>query len=200
MLFEKTIDNEAVNELPLKNFEGSIHLVDSIDQLDSVLPKLESSPYLGFDTETRPSFKKGKSNNVALLQLATPNESFLIRLNQIGLPEQIRNILANPRISKIGAAIHDDIKSLQSLNFFEPNGFTDLQNIVKSYGIESLSLKKITAIVLKYRISKSQQLTNWDADTLTHAQQKYAAMDAWVALQVFLKLRAVVNNSGNQSK
>ncbi len=199
MLFEKTIDKEAVNELPLRIFEGTIHVIESFDQLETVIPKLVTSPYLGFDTETRPSFKKGKSNSVALLQLATPKESYLIRLSKIGLPADIRNILANPHIHKIGAAIHDDIKSLQALTFFEPQGFTDLQNIVKNYGIESLSLKKLTAIVLNFRISKSQQLTNWDAETLTDAQQKYAAMDAWVALQIFLRLKSELNNSGNQS-
>ena len=196
MLFEKTIDKEAMNELPLKAFEGPIHIIETYDQLSDVIPKLEMNSYLGFDTETRPSFKKGQSNSVALLQLATPKESFLFRLGKIGLPEQIRDILANPDILKIGAAIRDDIKSLQEIKPFEPQGFTDLQNYVKKYGIESMALKKLTAIVLNYRISKSQQLSNWEAEDLSEAQQKYAAMDAWVSLQIFLKLRSVNNNSG----
>lgn len=197
MPFEKNIEKEEINELPLKVFQGPIHLISNFDQLDAVLPKLYNSTYLGFDTETRPSFKKGKSNPVTLLQLATREESFLFRLNRIGLPEEIRHIFSNPDIQKIGAAIHDDIKSLQEIDSFVPMGFLDLQNLVKKFGIESQSLKKITAIVLNYRISKSQQLTNWDAEILTDAQQKYAAMDAWVALQIFLKLKTELNNSGN---
>ncbi len=197
MPFEKTIEKEAINELPLKVFQGPIHLIHNFDQLEAVLPKLSDSSFLGFDTETRPSFKKGKSNKVTLLQLATTEESFLIRLNKIGLPDEIRSILSNPNIQKVGAAIHDDIKSLQGLKPFEPHGFTDIQNLVKKFGIESQSLKKLTAIVLNFRISKSQQLTNWDAEILTEAQQKYAAMDAWAALQIFFKLKAEMNNSGN---
>ena len=198
MSFEKTIEKDAVNELPLKVFEGPIHLIDSIDQLNTVIPKLDSSSCLGFDTETRPSFKKGRNNKVSLLQLATPKESFLFRINKIGLPSEIRKILADPKISKVGAAIHDDIKSLQKIKSFEPQGFTDLQDLVKEYGIECLSLKKLAAVVLNIRISKSQQLSNWEADLLTRPQQKYAATDAWVSIEIFQKLLSSKNNSGKQ--
>jgi len=194
MLFEKTIDKEAVNKLPLKFFEGPIHVIEDDDQLHSIIPRLKASRYLGFDTETRPSFKKGVYNSVALLQLATPEESFLFRISKLGLPDELLSVLNNPDIYKIGAAIRDDIKSLQEIRAFEPYGFIDIQTYAGKLGIESISLKKLTAIVLNFRISKSQQLTNWDADVLSEAQQKYAAMDAWASLQIFLKLHPVINN------
>jgi ribonuclease D len=195
MSFDRSIDKETINELPLKVFEGPIHIIDDPEKIKNVLPAIAGCRFLGFDTETRPSFKKGKKNKVALLQLATPQESFLFRINKIGLPKELRKILADPDIIKVGAAIHDDIKSLQKIKSFNPGGFADLQNLVRDFGIESLSLKKLAAIVLNFRISKSQQLTNWDAGELSEAQQKYAAMDAWVALQIFLELRKEVNYS-----
>jgi len=195
MSFEKTIDKEAVNELPLEVFNGPIHLIDSIDQLNTVIPKLAIPSCIGFDTETRPSFKKGRINKVSLLQLSTSREAFLFRINKIGLPKEIRKILSNPEILKVGAAIRDDIKSLQGVKPFQPQGFIDLQSIVGDYGIEDLSLKKLTAIVLKFRISKSQQLSNWEADELTEAQQKYAATDAWVSVKIFNGLQSVKINT-----
>lgn len=199
MAFEKTIEREALNELPLKVFKGPIHFVDSYKQMKALLPKLSSLSSLGFDTETRPSFKKGRNNKVSLLQLATPTESFLFRINKIGLPLEIREILSNPDVLKVGAAIRDDIKSLQSIESFEPQGFVDLQSIVGDYGIEVLSLKKLSAIVLDFRISKSQQLSNWEADELTEAQRKYAATDAWVSVLIHNKLlKATKNNSSKK--
>ncbi len=198
MSFEKTIDKDAVNELPLEVFDGPIHLIDSIDKLNTVLPKITELHRLGFDTETRPSFKKGRLNKVSLLQLSSPKEAFLFRLNHIGLPKEIRKILYNPDVIKVGAAIHDDIKSLQKIKPFKQQGFIDLQSIVGDYGIEVLSLKKLSAIVLDFRISKSQQLSNWEADELTEAQQRYAATDAWVSLQIFNKLQSVKSNTDNK--
>ncbi len=198
MAFEKNIEREALNELPLKVFKGPIHIVDRKEQLNALLPKLSSLSYLGFDTETRPSFKKGRNNKVALLQLSTPTESFLFRINKIGLPLEIRKILSNPDVLKVGAAIRDDIKSLQSIESFEPQGFEDLQSMVGEYGIEVLSLKKLSAIVLAFRISKSQQLSNWEADELTEAQQKYAATDSWVSVLIYNKLMTAKNNSSKK--
>ena len=195
MSFQKTIDKPTLNELPLKVYDHPISLIDNLEQLDDIIPLLKASKILGFDTETRPSFKKGIKNDVSLLQLATRNQAFLFRINKIGLPKQLKSILKNPGILKIGAAIHDDIKTLQRISGFEAKGFLDLQSIVKNYGIEELSLKKLTAIVLNFRISKSQQLTNWEADDLSEAQMKYAAMDAWVALEIYSRLVNGTNNS-----
>ncbi len=184
-MFKESITKEELTDLPLKWFEGKIIVVDKIEQVNGIADFLASFPVIGFDTETRPSFKKGKINNVSLLQLSTPGKAFLFRINKIGLPAQIKRILANPDIIKPGVAIRDDIKSLQEIKNFNPKGFIELQDFAKELGIQNFSLKKLAAITCGFRISKSQQLSNWEADFLTEAQKVYAATDAWVALRIY---------------
>jgi ribonuclease D len=145
---------------------------------------------IGFDTETKPSFKRGQVNSVALLQLSTGKKAFLFRINKIGLPDALKKILSDPEVMKVGVAIHDDIKGLQRISPFKPAGFIELQHEVKDYGISDFSLKKIAGIVLGIRISKSQRLSNWEADELTEAQQCYAATDAWISFQILHSLSA----------
>jgi ribonuclease D len=190
-MFVENLSNDEVNELPIYQFEGGIFVIDTFDKLDYYLPLLKDQKILGFDTETRPSFKKGVVNPVSLLQITTSSEAFLIRINRIGLPDEIKRILADEDVLKVGLAIKDDIKILQDINDFDPASFLDLQDYVGSFGIEARSLKKITAIVLNRRISKSQQVTNWERETLTEAQQVYAATDAWACLKVYNTLRKV---------
>ena len=161
MEFAKTIDSIELNQLPLKAFSGNIHLIENFDDYFNVLPELRRIRAFGFDTETRPSFKKGVINTVSLLQLATATDVYLFRLNEIGLPGDIREIFEDPGIIKVGAAIHDDIKSLKGLSNFHHSGFIDLQDEVKKLDFECFSLKKLTAIILGFRISKSQQLSNF---------------------------------------
>lgn len=185
-MFKESITREELTDLPLRWFEGEIIVVDSFVQLNKAVKILQNETVIGFDTETKPSFKKGVNNRVALLQLSTKNHAFLFRLNKIGLPMEIRKLLANPDIAKPGVAIHDDIKILRNLGEFEPAGFVELQEHAKEVGIQNFSLKKLTAIVCGFRISKSQQLSNWEAESLTEAQQIYAATDAWAALEIYL--------------
>ncbi len=189
MEFAKSIDKDGIGKLPLKRFEGTIHVVSDLQSFYHVLPHLKLCPVLGFDTETKPSFKKGVKNKVALLQLSSTDEAFLFRLNKIGLPNELVQILADSEVVKVGAAIRDDIKSLIRLKKFSPNGFIDLQSLVQELGFVSFSLKKLSAIVLGFRISKSQQLSNWEADELTEKQAIYAATDAWVSLKVYLGIK-----------
>lgn len=184
-MFKESITKEELTDLPLRWFEGKIVVVDKPEQVKGIARLLASSPVIGFDTETRPSFKKGKTNKVALLQLSTPDQAFLFRVNKIGLPGEIRKILANPEIVKPGVAIRDDIKSLKGITHFNPAGFIELQDFAKELGIQNFSLKKLAAITCGFRISKSQQLSNWEADSLTDAQQVYAATDAWVSLKIY---------------
>ena len=188
--FQKSITSEEANKMPLKAFEGDIILIDKYEDLKEAVQYLNNYNILGFDTETRPSFKKGKVNDVALLQLAANSKTFLFRINKIGLPKELVDLLKNPDIVKVGAAIKDDIRGLQKLNDFDANGFLELQDYVANFGIESFSLKKLSAIVLNFRISKRQQVSNWEADTLSPGQLRYAATDAWVALKIFEKLKA----------
>jgi ribonuclease D len=149
---------------------------------------LKNQPILGFDTETRPTFKKGQNHQVALLQLSTADEAFLFRTNMIGLTPGLIKILSTPSILKIGAAIRDDIKILQRIAPFKPYGFVELQELVKSYGIENFSLKKLAAIVQGVRISKSQRLSNWESHVLSEQQQIYAATDAWISYLIYIGL------------
>jgi ribonuclease D len=123
-----------------------------------------------------------------LLQLSTNDKAFLFRISRVGLPKGLIKVLTSPKILKIGVAIRDDIKILQRISAFQPSAFIDLQEIVGNYGIENFSLKKLSAIVLGFRISKAQRLTNWDAPALTEPQLLYAATDAWAALQIYSKL------------
>lgn len=186
--FKKTITDEELSELPLSVFEGKIHLIEKVEELTNAVNYLKQQPILGFDTETRPTFKKGQNHHVALLQLSTSEEAFLIRTNLIGLSPGLIRILATPSILKIGAAIRDDIKILQRIAPFKPGGFVELQEMVKQFGIENFSLKKLAAIVCGLRISKSQRLTNWEAPVLTEQQQIYAATDAWIAYKIYIGL------------
>lgn len=186
--FKKSITDEELAELPLVFFEGKIHLIEKVEQLTDAVNYLKTQKILGFDTETRPSFKKGQNYQVALLQLSTADEAFLIRTNLIGLSPGLIKVLASPLILKIGAAIRDDIKILQRIASFKPGGFIELQELVKLYGIENFSLKKLAAIVSGVRISKSQRLTNWEAPVLTEQQQIYAATDAWIAYVIYTGL------------
>ncbi|MCY1719889.1 3'-5' exonuclease domain-containing protein 2 [Prolixibacteraceae bacterium Z1-6] len=184
-MFKESISNEELTEMPLKWFEGEIVLVDSPKKLQMAVEELSSQSIIGFDTETKPSFKKGVINKVALLQLSTKNRAFLLRTNRIGLPREIVRILADENVIKPGVAIRDDIKGLQEIRKFKPGGFVELQDEAKEMGIQNFSLKKLTAIACGFRISKGQQLTNWEADILSEAQQRYAATDAWASLEIF---------------
>jgi ribonuclease D len=187
-LYKENISIEEIKELELSWFVGEIFLVDNMEKFYAVLPRLRESKVFGFDTETKPSFKKGRKNKVSLIQLADNKTACLFRINKIGIPDELIAILADPGIIKCGVAIHDDIKVLSGVKKFDPSGFIDLQVFVKNYGIISSGLKKLAAIVLGFRISKRQQVTDWEADPLSEAQQIYAATDAWVCHEIYKKL------------
>ena len=191
--FKANITKEEINELPVRKFEGQVHIIDNPDMLPEVAKRINGAKALGFDTETKPAFKKGQTNKIALLQLSTEKEVFLIRLQQTGIDNGLRDILASKSIKKIGVALHDDVKPLVALNRFEPNGFIDLQKYVKDFGIEDNGLKKLVANVLGFKISKRMQTSNWEAPELTQQQIEYAATDAWVCLEIYNKLNELKN-------
>jgi ribonuclease D len=144
---------------------------------------------LGIDTETRPSFKKGTLDPTSLIQLSTLDPAWILRVNRIGYPREMLELLSRENPLKVGVSLHDDLRRLRSDFQFEPQGFLDLQQYVEAFRIEEKGLKKLSAIVLGRRISKSQQVSNWDADLLTEAQLRYAATDAWICLKIYYKLR-----------
>lgn len=190
-MYKEIITPEELEACELSWYKGEIVLVDNMETFYDVIPRLKGSRVLGFDTETRPNFKRGKRNKVSLLQLSSGNLACLFRINRIGLPDELLDILSDPDITKAGVAIHDDIRFLKTIRKFNPAGFIDLQPFVKDYGIQSSGLKKLTAIILGFRISKRQQVTDWEAEQLTEAQMLYAATDAWVCYEIYLKLTGI---------
>lgn len=184
-----TITKQELAVLPMVSYSGEITLVDSPEKALEAAIELRKQNIIGFDTETKPSFKRGQTNNVALLQLSTHTHCYLIRLNKIGLPPEIKEILENSEICKVGVSIHDDFHNLHKLFDLKPNGFIDLQHYVKDFGIHDNSLARIYAILFGMRISKGQRLTNWEAEELTINQQGYAALDALACVQIFDHLR-----------
>lgn len=195
--FKPEISKEELADYQVIAFEGEIICIEENDQLDEVMPYLWNAEYVGFDTETKPSFRKGQKNMVSLLQLSVDGKAFLFRLNRLGLPDDVARFLSSGKVIKVGVAIHDDIKALNQLKKFRPGGFIDLQDMVKDYGIISSGLKKLAAIVLGYSISKRQQVTNWENEILTPAQKTYAATDAWICMKIFEKLSNGVRSEHN---
>jgi ribonuclease D len=184
-MFERQITREAVNELPLWRYEGEVELISTEAELATVLPELNRQELIGFDTESRPAFRKGQYFPVALLQLATPERVYLIRLNKLGFPPGLQKIFSNPAITKCGIAIRDDIKELQRLAGFLPKNVVDLNDVAQELGIRNIGVRNLTAIFLEVRVSKSQQTSNWEREDLSEAQIAYAATDAWVCQEIY---------------
>ena len=174
--------------MPTVAFEGRIITIDTPQAVDQAIIALSKESHVGIDTETRPSFRKGVQHDVSLIQLSTADTCFLIRLNRTGMPASLVAFLENKDIAKIGLSLHDDYQALCKRRKFKAGGFIDLQKEVGNYGIEEMSLQKIFAIIFAQRISKSQQLTNWENDVLTDKQKLYAATDAWACLKIYNEL------------
>jgi ribonuclease D len=186
---EKTISDEALNLLPLKQFEGAMTVVESRHDVLAAVEDLRAHQVIGFDTETKPSFKKGEMNQVALLQLSTIENAYLFRINKMGLHPALIELLQDVMVTKAGVAVRDDIKALRRVAHFEPAGFAEIQDIAKQKGYHDASLKKLAAILCEFRISKRQRLSNWEADVLSAGQVIYAATDAWAALLIYNRLQ-----------
>ena len=178
------ISKAEISQLPPVLFEGRVIVIHSLSDVEKAVNYLKGFPILGFDTETRPSFSRGKMYDVSLMQVSTEDTCFLFRLNYIGMPDALIELLQSNRL-KVGLSLKDDIHSLHRKHSFEPQGFLDLQNYVKELGIEAQSLQKIYALLFKKKISKSQRLTNWEADVLTDRQKGYAATDAWACIRIY---------------
>ncbi len=174
--------------MPIVLYPGRIITIDNAKDVDKAIKALTNESIVGIDTETRPSFRKGVQYNVSLLQLSTADTCFLIRLCRTGLPDSLVSFLENKNIIKVGVSLHDDYQALARRRRFKAGGFFDLQKCVSDYGIEEMSLQKIYAIIFGEKISKSQQLTNWEADVLTDKQKLYAATDAWACLKIYKEL------------
>ncbi|MCE2707587.1 MAG: 3'-5' exonuclease [Bacteroidota bacterium] len=185
-----SISKEEVNELPLGQYEGPIHLIDKPHLVEDAVDYLENQSLLGFDTETKPSFRKGQFNQVSLLQLSTSSRAFLFRLQHIGFPPALQSLLEKENVIKVGAAVQDDLKALGKLtNSFSPQSFFDLNEELKKIGFQNVGVRNLCGMVLKIRISKAEQVSNWEANVLTEKQCRYAATDAWACLEIFQVLK-----------
>ena len=188
MAFERTIDNERLSAMEAARFPGRIVIVDRDELVEEACNDLMRYSVIGFDTETRPSFRAGVSYRVGLLQLSTPEVCYLFRLSHIRLSNKILKVLGSRQVLKVGADVTGDIRSLHALRNFHADGFVDLQVEASRWGIEEKSLRKLSAIVLGVRVSKAQRLSNWEAEVLTDQQQEYAATDAWVCPRILERL------------
>lgn len=182
-------DKAKIKSLPRVLFEGRIIVVLTARDADKAVDYLLSQPILGIDSETRPSFRKGVVHNVSLLQVSTYDICFLFRLNRIGITPSIKKLLEDRNVLKVGLSLHDDIMMLHKLADFKPGNFVDLQDHVKEIGVEDLSLQKLYANFFGQNISKTQQLSNWEADILTDKQKLYAATDAWTCIKLYEELQ-----------
>ena len=195
-MFAECITPQEIEKLEYAFFPGKIYVIDSVGaEFNRAIAYLRAQKVIGFDTETRPTFSQDQPRyGVALLQLSGPDKAFLFRINKMGMHRRLCNLMASDKIVKVGAAIHDDIRGLQRKHGFEPAAFVDLQKIVCEWGIRDKSVKKMAAIILGFRVSKTQQLSNWEAEKLSESQCRYAATDAWVCREMYLKLMASEKN------
>lgn len=187
--FRLEIDKEEINDFPLRKFEGNISLIEDFMGLEEAITYLNSQEVLGIDTESKPAFKKGEVNEVSLLQLSSPERAFLFRINKLGLTSPLLDIFSNRNIIKVGIALDDDIRQLQRLNRFSAENFLDLNSHCRELGFQSIGAKKLSALILGFRISKREQTSNWEAEVLTSRQLDYAATDAWICRLIYDKLR-----------
>ena len=186
MNFVHAITKEEISLMPREVFAGRIIVVDNEEGLDEALLYLSSFAEIGFDTETRPSFSKKTHYKMSLIQLSSDDTCFLIRLNKFKkMPSALESFLKNEKIKKVGLSLRDDFHGLNSLTKVSPGNFIDLQQYVVQFGISDMSLQKIYAILFSKKISKRERLSNWEAEILTEAQQRYAALDAWACLRIY---------------
>lgn len=181
-------DKKLIPSLPIASFSGKTVVVLTESEAERAVNYLLMQTIIGVDTETRPAFRKGISHDVALLQVSTHDTCFLFRLNHTGVTPAIIRLLEDTTVPKIGLSLHDDIQRLYKLARFKPGYFIDLQDHVREIGVEDMSLQKLYANFFGERISKSQRLTNWEADILTEKQKTYAATDAWACIMLYEEL------------
>jgi len=192
-----SISKEELRSLPLLQFTGKIVIISTEEALGSAVDELQNEKIIGFDTEARPSFRRGEYHPTSLIQIATADKCFLIRALSTGLTNPLIDLFENKSIQKSGIALHDDLKDLKRFRDFKPAGFVDLNKIATEMGSDNIGAKNLSGIFLKGRISKNQQTSNWENPVLTEAQQIYAATDAWVCLKVYeeiLRIRPEMNH------
>lgn len=185
-----SITKDQLSQLPTVTYPGYITVVDTLEKVSSAMSFLKKHKVVGIDTETKPSFKRGRMNKVSLIQVSTEKNAFLFRINLTGFCSELRELFESPDIMKVGLSLKDDFRVLHRVAEFEPENYVELQSMVKEFCISDISLQKIYGIIFNERISKSQRLSNWEAEKLTPSQQQYAAIDAWACLRIYNHLKS----------
>lgn len=189
MILKTFITKEEVQQLDIIRFEGDIRVIDTTDDLEDALQELEQEDVIGFDTETKPSFKKGEYHDPAIIQLSTLETAYLLRIQKTGFTDELKSFLENKKTKKIGISIRDDLKDMRKVREFEPGGFVDLNTVADRLSIQQIGVRSLTGIFLNRRVSKGQQTSNWENEELTPNQQTYAATDAWICLKIYRSLQ-----------
>jgi len=186
------LSKDEINELPMASYGGPICLVDNEKDLDGALDLLADDRVLGLDTEMRPCFERGKQPYpTALLQLAGAQAAVLIRLKNVPVTGRLAALLAAPHILKVGVAIGDDMWLLRRTAEFTAAGLVDLAHTARQAGLRTLGLRSLAANFLGVRISKSSQCSNWEKPELSPQQVLYAATDAWIGREIYLKMKEI---------
>ena len=188
MAFPLSITKEAIAQLPLIKFDGPIHVINNHEEMFQAIKKLKKQGIVGFDTEKKPTFKKGQYHPTALIQLSTATEVFLFRINKIGLHDDLITLFESDKIAKIGVGMRADIMELKRIRTFDQNNCIDLNDLMPTLGVKKIGIRNLVAIILEKRVSKNQQVSNWENSKLTHSQQQYAATDAWVCYEMYVLL------------
>ena len=187
--FRTFINKQEVQELDIIRFQGEIKVIDSQEDLKDVLSELSQAEVLGFDTETKPSFRKGEYHAPAIIQLATLDTAYLIRVQKTGFTNDLKQFFEASSVKKIGISIRDDLKDLQKVRSYTPGGFIDMNTVAQRFQISQIGVRSLTAIFLNKRVSKGQQTSNWENEELTDSQKRYAATDAWICLKMYSTLQ-----------
>ena len=188
MTFNKFVSKDEIKNYSIEKFTGKIHVIEKENDVLASYSFLKKQKILGFDTESKPTFKKGVSSKVSLIQFTTEDQAFLFRINKIGFNEKLIDIISDKKIKKIGIAIFDDIKALQKIKSFESNSIIDLSQLALNLGFESIGAVKLSILILGFAISKSVRLSNWERENLSISQLEYAATDAWICNMIYKKL------------
>tara|TARA_B100001758_G_C18274894_1_gene538383 strand:- start:25 stop:618 length:594 start_codon:yes stop_codon:yes gene_type:complete len=188
MAFQKYVSKDEIKNYSIEKFPGKIFVIEKEEDVAAAYLYLKNQKIIGFDTESKPTFKKGVPSKVSLIQFSTENQAFLFRINKIGFKEEIIHLISSKKIKKIGIAINDDIKALQQIKSFEVNNIIDLNQLALKLGFESIGAVKLSILILGFSISKSVRLSNWEKKSLTMSQIEYAATDAWICNMIYNKL------------
>lgn len=183
----RSISQEEMANLPIRRWEGEVRLVEDARELERAAGEIQHQALIGFDTETRPAFRPGESYPPALAQVATAHRVYLFRLLRLDCSAVLARMLAEPRITVSGVALADDLRLLRNQFPFEPQSVTDLELVARGHGLKQTGLRNLAGIFLGARITKGAKTTNWSAPRLTPQQIAYAATDAWICRELYLR-------------